>query len=76
MAPHPRARPSRSYGSLVSVPIKKANGESVGVFNVISTKKRAFSPSELEYIELLGSLVNFAWTMDPERSVEGDEAGS
>ena len=63
---HPHARENRSYGSLVSVPINRADGQPVGVFNVISSGKGAFSPVELGYIELLGSLVNFAWTMDSE----------
>jgi len=69
--PHPRARPSRSYASLVSVPIKKADGTAVGVFNVISTSKRAFSGADLAYIELLGALVNLARSMALEHRSPG-----
>jgi GAF domain-containing protein len=36
--PHPEARPSRAYGSLVSVPIRHGN-DVVGVLNVLSTYK-------------------------------------
>jgi GAF domain-containing protein len=58
--PHPEARPSRAYGSLVSVPIR--HGDTVvGVLSVLSTYKNAFNSGDLKYIEILGSLVNVAW---------------
>lgn len=60
--PHPRARPERGYGSLASVPIR-AGDEVVGVFNVLSTYKGAFGPGELAYIEVLGSLINVAYSL-------------
>ena len=54
---HPQARPGREYGSLASVPIRRGD-EVVAVLNVISTNKKAFWPADLNYIELLASLVS------------------
>lgn len=60
--PHPRARPGREYGSLVSVPITV--GEDVrAVMNVISTRQNAFSPSDISYMALLGSALSVAWSL-------------
>lgn len=59
---HPKARPSRKYGSLATVPVRKGE-EVVAVLNVISTQKGAFSPADLHYIELLGSLVSLAYSI-------------
>jgi GAF domain len=68
---HPHAH--RPYGSLISVPIK-VNDEVVGVFNVLSTIKHAFSPGDLSYIELLGGVVNLAWSLAASHA-EGDGNG-
>lgn len=67
--PHPKARPSRAYGSLVSVPIRHGN-EVVGVLNALSTSKDAFTPGDLKYLEVLASLINVAWGLADE-----DESG-
>lgn len=61
-SPHPHARPGREYGSLVSVPIRVGE-RTVGVLNVLSTYTGAFGPGERAYIELLGSLVNVAYSL-------------
>lgn len=58
---HPRARPGREYGSLVSVPLRSGTAV-VGVLNVVSGRRRAFTPADLNYIELLGALVSLAWS--------------
>ena len=58
--PHPKARSSRTYGSLVSAPIKQ--GETVvGVLNVISSYKNAFTRGDIIYIEILASMVDVVW---------------
>ena len=62
---HPQARPGREYGSLASVPIRLGD-EIVGVLNVLSTYPGAFGPGERAYIEVLGSLVNVAYSLAPE----------
>lgn len=59
---HPEARPGREYGSLASVPVQ-VGAQSVGVLNVISTSKDAFLPSELMYVDLLGSIINVVWSL-------------
>lgn len=64
-SPHPKARPSRKYGSLVSVPIHRGH-KVVGVLNVLSTYKGAFSPGDLNYIKLLGSLIDLASSLMPD----------
>ncbi len=67
--PHPKARKSREYGSLVSVPIRQGS-EVVGVLSVVSRYKGAFSPGDLKYIEVLGSLINVVGGF-----ADSDEAG-
>lgn len=67
---HPRARPDRAYGSLVSVPIK-VQDQVIGVLNVISTYKNAFSPADRTYIELLGSILSVAWSLGEEEDGDG-----
>jgi GAF domain-containing protein len=67
---HPEARPDRAYGSLVSVPIR-VRDQVVGVLNVISTYKSAFSPADRTYIELLGSILNVAWSLVEEEDGDG-----
>lgn len=64
---HPKARPDRAYGSLVSVPIH-VRDQAVGVLNVVSTYRDAFSPADRTYIELLGSILSVAWSL-----VEGED---
>ena len=59
---HPKAREERGYGSLVSVPIS-VRDQVIGVLNVISTYKQAFSPADRTYIELLGSILSVAWSL-------------
>ena len=60
--PHPKARPGREYGSLASVPIRVGD-TSVAVLNVLSTEQHAFQPSELMYIDTLGSIINVVWSL-------------
>lgn len=60
--PHPRARQGREYGSLASVPIKVGD-KTVAVLNVISTRQQAFSPSDLTYVVLLGSVLSVVWSL-------------
>jgi GAF domain-containing protein len=67
---HPRARPDRAYGSLVSVPIK-VQDDVIGVLNVISTYKNAFSSADRTYIELLGSILSVAWSLVEEEDGDG-----
>jgi GAF domain-containing protein len=57
---HPKARPSRAYGSLISVPIKVGD-HVVGVFNVISTYEDAFTRGDITHVEILGSMINVVW---------------
>jgi len=59
---HPKASQERKYGSLVSVPIS-VRDQVIGVLNVISTYKQAFSPADRTYIELLGSILSVAWSL-------------
>lgn len=69
--PHPRARPGREYGSLVSVPITV--GEDIrAVMNVISTRQNAFSPSDVSYVALLGSALSVAWSLMETSADPGD----
>jgi GAF domain-containing protein len=57
--PHPRARPGREYGSLVSVPII-VHDRPAAVLSAISTRKGAFSPADVLYIALIGALLGLA----------------
>lgn len=59
---HPRARQGRGYGSLASAPIKVGD-KTVAVLNVISTRQHAFSPSDLTYVMLLGSVLSVVWSL-------------
>lgn len=59
---HSKVRSGRDYGSLVSVPIS-VRDQVIGVLNVISTYKQAFSPADRTYIELLGSILSVAWSL-------------
>lgn len=67
---HPKARAGRGYASLVSVPIV-VRDQVIGVLNVVSTYKQAFSEADRTYIELLGSILSVAWSLVE----EGDQAG-
>ena len=59
-APHPLA--SRPYRSIISLPI--SGGETIwGVFNVISTRPHAFEDVDVEYVQLLGSIINVATSL-------------
>ncbi|HEX8646315.1 MAG TPA: GAF domain-containing protein [Thermoleophilaceae bacterium] len=58
---HPKARPGREYGSLVSVPIRMGE-DVVAVFNAISRRNKAFSPADLNYLELLGALISMIYS--------------
>lgn len=59
---HSKARVGREYGSLVSVPIS-VRDQVIGVLNVVSTYKQAFSEADRTYIELLGSILSVAWSL-------------
>jgi GAF domain-containing protein len=68
------------YGSLVSVPIEVGD-EVVGVFNVISSRERAFRRGDITYIEILGSMIDVAWglrtlaiddTSGQQKPIDGD----
>ena len=67
---HPKARPDRAYGSLVSVPVT-VRDKVIGVLNVISTYNDAFSPADRTYIELLGSILSVAWSLVDEENGDG-----
>lgn len=70
--PHPRARPERAYGSLVAVPLRAGN-DIIGVLSVLSTVKGAFTPGDLKYVEILGSLINVVWgVVDTGDETQGD----
>lgn len=71
--PHPKARPGRQYGSLVSIPVRRGD-EVVGVLNVISTHKNAFTQGDLNYIELLAALINLAHSLSADAG-RADEEG-
>jgi GAF domain-containing protein len=73
-AKHPKARPGREYGSLVSVPIRMGD-EVVAVFNAISKYNKAFSPADLNYLELLGALIGMIYAVAHGRS-SAPSAGS
>lgn len=60
-AKHPKARPGREYGSLVAVPIRMGD-DVVAAFNAISKHNKAFSPADLNYLELLGALISMIYT--------------
>lgn len=51
---------TRPYKSLVSVPLR-AGGTVIGVLNGISTYPDAFSEVDIQFIELLGSIVDVVW---------------
>ncbi|MEA2369902.1 MAG: hypothetical protein QOH12_296 [Solirubrobacteraceae bacterium] len=54
---HPKA--SRPYRSMISLPIR-SGAQVVGVFNVISTLESAFGIADIDYIKMLGSVINVA----------------
>lgn len=58
--PHELAGEGRAYESIVSVPLRGAGGEVVGVLNVIATNRNAFSAVDRTYIGLLGSVIDVA----------------
>lgn len=60
--PHPQARPGREYGSLACAPVR-VGSEIVAILSVLSTKKHAFLPSELMYIDVLGSIIGVVWSL-------------
>lgn len=70
---HPKARPGREYGSLACAPIRVGDGV-VAVLSVLSTEKNAFLPSELMYIDVLGSIIGVAWSLATPAS-DDDEGG-
>lgn len=57
---HLKAQGGREYASLVSVPLS-VRDQVVGVLNVVSTYKQAFSEADRTYVELLGSILSLAW---------------
>lgn len=57
---HPRARPGREYGSLACAPVRVGN-QIVAILSVLSTEKHAFFPSNLMYIDVLGSIIGVVW---------------
>jgi GAF domain-containing protein len=59
---HPKARPGREYGSFTCAPIRVGD-EIVAILSVLSTEKNAFLPSELMYIDVLGSIIGVAWSL-------------
>lgn len=59
---HPKGRPGRDYASLVSVPVV-VRDQVIGVMNVVSTCRQAFSQADRTYIELLGSILSVAWSL-------------
>jgi len=59
---HPRARPGREYGSLACAPVRVGD-EIVAILSILSTEKHAFFPSELMYIDVLGSIIGVAWSL-------------
>jgi GAF domain-containing protein len=53
--PHPEA--TRPYRSMISIPIH--GGEKIwGVFNVVSTVASSFEDVDVEYVKLLGSIID------------------
>jgi GAF domain-containing protein len=66
---HAKARAGRNYASLVSVPVV-VRDQVIGVMNVVSTYKQAFSEADRTYIELLGSILSVAWSLR-----EGEDQG-
>lgn len=59
---HPRARPGREYGSLACAPVRVGD-QIVAILSVVSTEKHAFFPSELMYIDVLGSIIGVVWSL-------------
>jgi hypothetical protein len=62
---HPRADASRTYESMVSVPLWRA-GRIDGVLNVIATRQDAFTAVDRTYITLLASVIDVARTVSGE----------
>lgn len=63
---HPRARPDRSYASLVSIPLHD-RGEVDGVLNVIATSPDAFGNVERTYLTLLAAVIDVARAASPQQ---------
>jgi hypothetical protein len=71
---HPRARPGRTYDSIVSVPL--AADDSVdGVFNVIAVRQDAFNAIDRTYITMLGAVRRRACSGLPDTGDGGASAG-
>jgi len=51
---------TRGFKSMVSIPILHG-GKTAGVFNVLTDKKDAFDPSDINYLTSLGSIVQLAF---------------
>ncbi len=58
---HPRARRGRDYRSIVSIPLRAADGVDA-VLNVIATAPRAFTRVDRTYLTLLAAVVDVART--------------
>ncbi len=74
--PHPES--TRPYRSMISIPIHR--GDKIwGVFNVISTAPNSFDDADIEYVHLLGSIINVSTSLilaeqmgELAKEIEGD----